>query len=133
MQQENYIAAEAVYHKAQMIEPNANNGCNLGVCLMKQGKYDEARLVIGAIVSQGYAYSTDDKVLQRAKKLLDEIDQYINASDIKEILGEEMLKSLDLWKGDDEQIEDWVSFKYKRLPVFEEISTFRDQMAFFDL
>lgn len=131
MQQDNYIAAEAVYHKAQMIEPNANNGCNLGVCLMKQGKYDEARMVISAIVNQGYAYSTDNKALQRAKKLLDDIDQSINVSDIKEILGEEMLKSLDLLEDDDdeEEIVDWGSFKSKRLPVFEEISTFRDQMA----
>ncbi|KAG6529431.1 protein SULFUR DEFICIENCY-INDUCED 1-like [Zingiber officinale] len=130
MQQENYIAAEAVYHKAQMIEPNANNGCNLGVCLMKQGKYDVARLEISAIVDQGYAYSTDNKALQRAKKLLDEIDQSINASDMKEILEEEMLKSLDFLEDSDQKIVDWVSFKSKRLPVFEEISTFRDQMAF---
>ncbi|XP_042488232.1 protein SULFUR DEFICIENCY-INDUCED 1-like, partial [Macadamia integrifolia] len=46
MQQKNYVAAEVVYRKAQLIEPDANKACNLGLCLIKQARYDEARSVL---------------------------------------------------------------------------------------
>lgn len=46
MQQTNYAAAEAVYRKAQEIDPDANKACNLSLCLIKQGRYREARLVL---------------------------------------------------------------------------------------
>ncbi|RZS09277.1 hypothetical protein BHM03_00040339 [Ensete ventricosum] len=128
MQQANYMAAEAVYRKAQMIEPNANNGCNLGVCLINQGRYDEARSIVTTVVDRGFSSATaaavDRKALQRAKKLLAEIDQSISVSEMTRRLGEEMLKSLDIIE------EAPTPSKSKRLPVFEEISPFRDQMAF---
>ncbi|RWW59752.1 hypothetical protein BHE74_00033291 [Ensete ventricosum] len=128
MQQANYMAAEAVYRKAQMIEPNANNGCNLGVCLINQGRYDEARSIVTTVVDRGFSSATaaavDRKALQRAKKLLAEIDQSISVSEMTRRLGEEMLKSLDII-----EVAPTPS-KSKRLPVFEEISPFRDQMAF---
>ncbi|THU71063.1 hypothetical protein C4D60_Mb08t31580 [Musa balbisiana] len=128
MQQANYMAAEAVYRKAQMIEPNANNGCNLGVCLINQGRYDEARSIVTTVLDRGFSSATaaavDRKALQRAKKLLAEIDQSISVSEMTRRLGEEMLQSLDITE------EGWTPSKSKRLPVFEEISPFRDQMAF---
>ncbi|URE30670.1 Alba [Musa troglodytarum] len=128
MQQGNYMAAEAVYRKSQMIEPNANNGCNLGVCLINQGRYDEARSIVTAVLDRGFSSATaaavDRKALQRANKLLAEIDQSISVSEMTRRLGEEMLKSLDIME------EGWTPSKSKRLPVFEEISPFRDQMAF---
>lgn len=128
MQQANYMAAEAVYRKAQMIEPNANNGCNLGVCLINQGRYDEARSIVTTVLDLGFSSATaaavDRKALQRAKKLLAEIDQSISVSEMTRRLGEEMLQSLDIME------EGWTPSKSKRLPVFEEISPFWDQMAF---
>ncbi|CAL9158297.1 unnamed protein product [Musa hybrid cultivar] len=128
MQQANYMAAEAVYRKAQMIEPNANNGCNLGVCLINQGRYDEARSIVTAVLDLGFSSATaaavDRKALQRAKKLLAEIDQSISVSEMTRRLGEEMLQSLAIME------EGWTPSKSKRLPVFEEISPFWDQMAF---
>ncbi|XP_064979059.1 protein SULFUR DEFICIENCY-INDUCED 1 isoform X2 [Musa acuminata AAA Group] len=126
--QANYMAAEAVYRKAQMIEPNANNGCNLGVCLINQGRYDEARSIVTTVLDLGFSSATaaavDRKALQRAKKLLAEIDQSISVSEMTRRLGEEMLQSLDIME------EGWTPSKSKRLPVFEEISPFWDQMAF---
>ncbi|WOL11734.1 protein SULFUR DEFICIENCY-INDUCED 1-like [Canna indica] len=124
MQQGNFIAAEAVYRKAQMIEPNANNGYNLSVCLIKEGHYDEARAVIIDVLNQGFSSETEGKALQRAGKLFAEIEHSLQVSHMSMRLGEEMLNSLDIFKE-----EEWASFKSKRLPVFEEISTFRDQMA----
>ncbi|WOL07724.1 hypothetical protein Cni_G16471 [Canna indica] len=50
MQQHNYDAAEVVYHKVQMIEPDANKACNLGLCLIRQGRFDEARHVLKDVI-----------------------------------------------------------------------------------
>ncbi|CAN6896459.1 unnamed protein product [Brassica oleracea] len=46
MELKEYTAAEAVYRKAQVVEPDANKACNLCTCLIKQGKVDEARLKV---------------------------------------------------------------------------------------
>ena len=46
MELKEYTAAEAVYRKAQDVEPDANKACNLCTCLIKQGKVDEARSVL---------------------------------------------------------------------------------------
>ncbi|KAL0390845.1 UNVERIFIED_CONTAM: protein SULFUR DEFICIENCY-INDUCED 1 [Sesamum calycinum] len=42
MQKMNFIAAEVVYRKAQMIDPDANKALNLCQCLIKQARYEEA-------------------------------------------------------------------------------------------
>eukprot|EP00250_Pteridium_aquilinum_P015752 c22745_g1_i1 orf=147-1058(+) len=46
MQQSNYTAAESVYRRALALEVDNNKVCNLGVCLMKQGRAEEAIAVL---------------------------------------------------------------------------------------
>ncbi|KAJ8441372.1 hypothetical protein Cgig2_009080 [Carnegiea gigantea] len=74
MQKSNYLAAEAVYKKAQMIDPDANKACNLGQCLMKQARYDEARLVLEEVVMDQVPGSDNLRWRSRAEELL-----YLNA------------------------------------------------------
>eukprot|EP00250_Pteridium_aquilinum_P033333 c5469_g1_i1 orf=71-1114(+) len=49
MQLCNYVAAESVYRKALTIDADNNKLCNLGVCLLKQCKYEEARVVLEGV------------------------------------------------------------------------------------
>ena len=49
MQQNNYIAAEVVYRKALSIEPDNNKMCNLGICLMKQGRIGEEKSMLQCV------------------------------------------------------------------------------------
>ncbi|GJY17493.1 sulfur deficiency-induced 1-like protein [Tanacetum coccineum] len=51
MQKSNFMAAEVVYKKAQMIDPDANKACNLGLCLIKQARYNEACSVLEHVVN----------------------------------------------------------------------------------
>ncbi|XP_078440427.1 protein POLLENLESS 3-LIKE 2-like isoform X2 [Wolffia australiana] len=43
MQKESFKEAEAAYRRALMIGPDSNKMCNLGICLMKQGRIAEAK------------------------------------------------------------------------------------------
>ncbi|XP_042464983.1 protein POLLENLESS 3-LIKE 2 isoform X2 [Zingiber officinale] len=43
MQKENYAEAEAAYRRALQIGTDSNKVCNLGICLMKQGRIAEAK------------------------------------------------------------------------------------------
>lgn len=43
MQKESYSDAEAAYRRALTIGPDNNKMCNLGICLMKQGRVSEAK------------------------------------------------------------------------------------------
>ncbi|CAF1820078.1 unnamed protein product [Brassica oleracea] len=64
MQRDNFVEAEDDYRRALSIAPDNNKMCNLGICLMKQGRINEAketlRLVKPAVVDGG-----DDRVEQR--------------------------------------------------------------------
>ncbi|KAF9606308.1 hypothetical protein IFM89_024976 [Coptis chinensis] len=127
MQQTNYIAAEVVYRKAQIIDPDANKACNLGLCLMKQARYDEARPVLEDILQRRLAGSDDCKSRNRAEELLHELESqhpsFFSSSssvfNIEEVFIEEL----------DQLMKEWARYRSKRLPIFEEISQFRDQMA----
>ncbi|XP_057837168.2 protein SULFUR DEFICIENCY-INDUCED 1 isoform X2 [Cryptomeria japonica] len=73
MQQHNYVAAEVAYRKALYFVEDANKACNLGVCLMRQGKAKEATIVLENIIS---LHGEDIKSLERAKQLLKEIQNF---------------------------------------------------------
>ncbi|XP_072951445.1 protein SULFUR DEFICIENCY-INDUCED 1-like [Typha angustifolia] len=125
MQHENYDAAEVVYSKAQSIEPDANKACNLGLCLMKQGRMDDARQVLQDVALRRFSGSDDNKMVARAEELLCEIElqQAVSPLEMGLSIGEEIMERLD------SVMNEWTPFKSKRLPIFEEISAFRDQMA----
>ncbi|XP_073116009.1 protein SULFUR DEFICIENCY-INDUCED 1-like isoform X1 [Elaeis guineensis] len=125
MQQNNYDAAEVVYRKAQMIEPDANKACNLGLCLIKKGRFDEARAVLEEVLHRRYPSSDDGKMISRAEQLLREIELQPAVSPLEVGLSikEEIMERLDL------VMNEWAPFRSKRLPIFEEISTWRDHIA----
>ncbi|XP_057472881.1 protein SULFUR DEFICIENCY-INDUCED 1-like [Actinidia eriantha] len=124
MQKTNYMAGEVVYKKAQMIDPDANKACNLALCLIKQARYDEARTVLEDVL-QARLPGSDTKSRNQAEELL---------LDLQPLQPPPFLPGLDL---DDEDFVDglerwmteWAPLRFKRLPIFEEISPFRDQLA----
>ncbi|KAL6620492.1 hypothetical protein ACP70R_035631 [Stipagrostis hirtigluma subsp. patula] len=126
MQQNNYEAAELVYRKAQTIEPDANRACNLGLCLIKQGRHEEARQVLEDVVLRRIYGSDDEKVVARAEQLLGELNASPHVSSLLDVgvsISEEIMERLDL------VMNEWTPFRSRRLPVFEEIATLRDQVA----
>ncbi|KAG1347533.1 putative protein SULFUR DEFICIENCY-INDUCED 2 [Cocos nucifera] len=125
MQKNNYDAAEVVYRKAQMIEPDANKACNLGLCLIKNGRFDEARAVLEEVLHRRFLGSDESKIISRAEELLHEMELQPAVSPLEMGLSieEEIMERLDL------VMKEWAPFRSKRLPIFEEISTWRDQIA----
>lgn len=120
MQQNKYEEAEVVYRKAQMIEPDANKACNLGLCLIQQGHFDGARQVLNDVVSRKFT-ADDGKALSKAEELLRDIDQR-SEIDFDFNLSQDIMDSLDL-------LMNVTPTRTRRLPIFEEISTSRDQIA----
>ncbi|KAI4354417.1 hypothetical protein L6164_003279 [Bauhinia variegata] len=125
MQKMNYMMAEVVYRKAQIIDPDANKACNLGLCLTKQGRYDEAQLVLEEVLQHKFAGSDDSRTRQRAQDLLSEVRSMLPQQHFSDLLGLDD----DFIKGLDRLMNEWGPVRSKRLPIFEEISPFRDQLA----
>ncbi|OIT20674.1 PREDICTED: protein SULFUR DEFICIENCY-INDUCED 1-like [Nicotiana attenuata] len=124
MQQTNYAAAEIVYHKAQQIDPDANKACNLCLCLLKQARYSEARSVLEDVL-QGKVYGSEDpKSKSRAEELLKELEQFGYTSASPQLNLEDAFI-----EGLDQLMNEWTPFRSRRLPIFEEISPCRDQLA----
>lgn len=123
MQQNNYEAAESVYRKAQLIEPDANRACNLGTCLIKQRKHEEARRVLKDVLLSRMSGSDDDKMISRAEQLLHEIHPVPPHVSSLDVVSEDIMERLEL------AMNEWTPFRSRRLPVFEEIATLRDQTA----
>ncbi|KAI3838254.1 hypothetical protein MKX03_001295 [Papaver bracteatum] len=148
MQQHNYIAAEVVYKKAQMIDPDGNKACNLSLCLIKLGRFDEARSilqdVINATASSLSSSLSDEstKAKNRAEEMLhqlDQLDQYYKSEQQFSSFSSTISPSSGPTPSFEETVvemldklnNEWVpSFKSsRRLPIFEEISQLRDQLA----
>lgn len=126
MQQNNYEAAELVYRKAQTIVPDANRACNLGLCLIKQGRHEEAMQVLEDVLLRRISGLDDDKAVSRAEQLLRELGPTTHVPspfDIGFSFTEDIVERLDL------VMNDWTPFRSRRLPVFEELDAFRDQIA----
>ncbi|KAJ9176050.1 hypothetical protein P3X46_011400 [Hevea brasiliensis] len=128
MQKSNFLAAEVVYQKAQMIDPDANKACNLGLCLIKQSRYDEARLVLQNVLEGKLPGSEDFKSRKRAEELLMEVETRQPLPELTEILGFD-LDDDDFVKGLEKMMSEWAPSRSKRLPIFEQISSFRDRIA----
>ncbi|XP_010684938.2 protein SULFUR DEFICIENCY-INDUCED 1 [Beta vulgaris subsp. vulgaris] len=127
MQKTNYMAAEVVYRKAQMIDPDANKACNLGMCLIKQARYEEARSVLEQVLRAEVPGSEDIRSRNRAEELLLDLESRQPPPLLSNIvslhLEDEVIHGL-------EDLESkWGPLKPKRLPIFEEISNFKDQLA----
>lgn len=127
MQKENCMMAEVVYRKAQMIDPDCNKACNLGLCLMRQARYDEARMILEEVMEGKVPGSEDIVSRRRAQDLLVELRSKLPDPHLSDLLGLDD----DFIKGLERLMNEWGPFrsKTKRLPIFEEISSFRDQLA----
>lgn len=127
MQQGNYQAAEVVYRKAQVIDPDSNKACNLCLCLIKQARHTEARAVLSEVLQGKLAGSDDPKSKIRVDELLEELDQCQSDNLSSNPLG---LNIEDAFlEGLDQLMDQWTPLRSRRLPIFEEISPFRDQLA----
>ncbi|KAE8707136.1 Protein POLLENLESS 3-LIKE 2 [Hibiscus syriacus] len=78
MQQNNYIEAEDAYRLALSIAPDNNKMCNLGICLMKQGRISEAketlRRVKPAVVDGPRGVDSHLKAYERAQEMLSDLE-----------------------------------------------------------
>ncbi|XP_076929089.1 protein POLLENLESS 3-LIKE 2-like [Bidens hawaiensis] len=77
MQQNNYIEAEEAYRRALVIAPDNNKMCNLGICLMKQGRLGEAketlRLVKPAVADGPRGVDSHLKAYERSQQMLTDL------------------------------------------------------------
>lgn len=127
MQQENHMAAEVVYRKAQLIDPDANKACNLCLCLMKQSRYAEARTCLEDVLQGKVSGSEDPKSRNRAEELLQELEKYQSAPSSSN-LSRSSIEDACI-EGLEQLMDQWTPIRTRRLPIFEEISPFRDQLA----
>ncbi|KAG6667782.1 protein SULFUR DEFICIENCY-INDUCED 1-like [Carya illinoinensis] len=128
MKQGNHMAAEVVYQKAQLIDPDANKACNLCLCLIKQTRYTDARMVLEDVLQGKLSGSSDSKSRKRAEELLQELEQYqsqLSSSSLSSILSIED----DFKEGVEQFVNQPAPIRSRRLPIFEEISPFRNQLA----
>ncbi|KAJ7514634.1 hypothetical protein O6H91_23G053300 [Diphasiastrum complanatum] len=79
MQQANYVAAEAAYRKALSMEPDNNRICNLGICLMEQGRLKEAKVMLQNVTSAcddtNLCSESHMKSFERAQEVLVELEK----------------------------------------------------------
>lgn len=133
MQQRNYMAAEVVYRKAQMIDPDANKACNLALCLIEQSRLADAELVLADVLAGRYhARENDGKIVRKVEEWLGRIRAEMGGVGVdgcsdENAVEDEMVELLD------GVVKQWAA-PYKRsnrrLPVFEEITPLaREQMA----
>ncbi|KAL1199742.1 Protein POLLENLESS 3-LIKE 2 [Cardamine amara subsp. amara] len=77
MQRDNFVEAEDAYRRALSIAPDNNKMCNLGICLMKQGRIDEAketlRRVKPAVVDGPRGVDSHLKAYERAQQMLKDL------------------------------------------------------------
>ncbi|EEF44259.1 conserved hypothetical protein [Ricinus communis] len=126
MQQGSYLAAEVVYRKAQSIDPDANKACNLCLCLIKQTRYTEAHSVLNDVLQSKLSGSEDPKSRSRVKELLHELET-CQSSVVTSPSG---LSLEDAFvEGLEQLMSQWSPHRSKRLPIFEEITPCRDQLA----
>ncbi|KAI4327756.1 hypothetical protein L6164_020181 [Bauhinia variegata] len=78
MQQNNYIEAEDAYRRALSIAPDNNKMCNLGICLMKQGRISEAKETLSRVkpaIADGPRGSDSHlKAYERAQQMLKDLE-----------------------------------------------------------
>ncbi|XP_057468783.1 protein POLLENLESS 3-LIKE 2-like [Actinidia eriantha] len=81
MQKNNYIEAEDAYRRALLIAPDNNKMCNLGICLMKQGRISEAketlRRVKPAVADGPRGVDSHLKAYERAQQMLRDLESEI--------------------------------------------------------
>lgn len=136
MQQNNYIAAEVVYRKALSIEPDNNKMCNLGICLMKQGRIGEAKTMLQRVkpASDGpWGLDSHLKSYERAQEMLRELEsQSVCSSFSQENLDSEAVDILQssVWQPQPCPRHPTTQNHQTRNPVGDEAATFMATAGF---
>lgn len=126
MQKMNFMMAEVVYRKSQMIDPDANKACNLGLCLIKQARYEDASLVLQDVLHRILPGSDELRSRRRAKELMQDIQSRSNPSaEPFDQLGFDD----DFVNGLEQLMSERGPSRSKRLPIFEEITPVLSQLA----
>ncbi|XP_020577346.1 protein SULFUR DEFICIENCY-INDUCED 1-like [Phalaenopsis equestris] len=128
MQQGKCRASEAVYLKAQMIDADANKACNLSLCLIKQGRFEEARSVLLDVLKGRLpASSTDGKIMRRAAELLHETELHsrLGGQNSGKNMEEEVMERISVL------INEWAPLEsiFDHSAIIEEISHQSDGIA----
>ncbi|KAF2544359.1 hypothetical protein F2Q68_00030804 [Brassica cretica] len=71
MQRDNSVEAEEAYRRALSIAPDNNKMCNLGICLMKQGRIDEAKETLRRVTPA--VVDSHLKAYERAQQMLSDL------------------------------------------------------------
>ncbi|KAG1359428.1 Protein POLLENLESS 3-LIKE 2 [Cocos nucifera] len=78
MQKDNYVEAEAAYRRALRMGSDNNKMCNLGICLMKQGRIAEAKETLKqvrpAVVDSLRGADSHLKAYERAQEMLHDLE-----------------------------------------------------------
>lgn len=106
MQQSNYIEAEEAYRRALSIAPDNNKMCNLGICLMKQGRIGEAKETLyrvkPAVVDGPRGSDSHLKAYERAQQMLKDLESEMMNKGVDRIeqsrLFEAFLGSSSIWQ-----------------------------------
>ncbi|MFS8016639.1 putative tetratricopeptide-like helical domain superfamily [Helianthus anomalus] len=102
MQQNKYTEAEDAYRRALMIAPDNNKMCNLGICLMKQGRVGEAketlRLVKPAAVDGPRGVDSHLKAYDRAQQMLRDLESEMKSGGDKKQFADAFMSSSTLWQ-----------------------------------
>jgi len=122
------MMAEVVFKKAQMVDADANKACNLGLCLMRQSRYSEAYYILEEVLEGKVAGCDEIKSRKRAEELLEELNANLPQPEFLGSLGSLGFDD-EFVKGIDDMVNEWNTNRPRRLPIFEEISSFRDQLA----
>ncbi|XP_019161791.1 PREDICTED: protein SULFUR DEFICIENCY-INDUCED 1-like isoform X1 [Ipomoea nil] len=131
MMKSNFITAEVIYRKAQMIDADGNKACNLAYCLIKQSRHDEARFFVEQVSSGRYPGSDEPKTRARLEELVSELDSVQPPCFMQNLPGPGLgLELDDDFLGElDGVMSEWGPPRSRRLPVFEAITPIRDQLA----
>ncbi|KAK8937454.1 hypothetical protein KSP39_PZI012259 [Platanthera zijinensis] len=134
MQQGKYKASEAVYLKAQMIDADANRAYNLSLCLLRQGRLEDARRVLADVLTGRLQVQPDAKSLRRAAELLREIESppppppqcWGESTAARKSAEEEVIERISVL------LNEWAPLEsiFDHCAAFEEISQRTDEIAF---
>lgn len=82
----------ASYRKALSIEPDNNKVCNLGICLMKQGRLEEAKAMLQSVTpacnDNRWASDSHLKSYERAQEMLQELEASMGANGYDNVVQE---------------------------------------------
>ncbi|CAJ1942321.1 unnamed protein product [Sphenostylis stenocarpa] len=131
MQQNNYIEAEEAYRRALSIAPDNNKMCNLGICLMKQGRIGEAKETLyrvkPAVMDGPRGSDSHLKAYERAQQMLKDLESEMMNKGVDRIeqsrLFEAFLGSSSIWQP--QPCKD----HHTTLPAATNSAKFRDDFA----